>query len=1068
MGKLVLGLDLGPNSVGWALVRDNPENPKESELIGMGVRVFPEGVDAFDTGKEVSRNEDRRIARGMRRQVLRRVRRRRYLKTTLIEAGLWPTEDAEQQNLYELDPYKLRARGLREALSPFEFGRVLLHLNQRRGFLSNRKKDRGDSEVKGMLAEINENEQERAAGGHDTIGAWLAAKAPKVGDAARDYHTNRQENDHVRKRHLARQQYEDEFEALWNKQASFHPELLTEKLKYGCCGRQTYPCKPRRREEGESPLQAFGVHGVLFFQRPMYWPKSVVGLCELEPKQKRCPRSDRRYQRFRLLQEVNNLKYIDPDTHREEQLTTDQRNLLLEKLSHTKEMTFDQIRKALGFLESVKFNLERGRQSKLHGVPIDALFAAGKVLGKKWYDRLEDEKTEIVSVLIDNERDDDQIIRRAVTDWGMTAVQAEAMLEVDLPAGYGNLSRVALKKLLPHMERGLLYMADDEQNSALHAAGYLRRDQLQRRIFDKLPDPTRTRDCPIGDIPNPVVKRTLTEVRRVVNAIIREYGKPDAVHVEMARDVQQGKEKRTAYNKMIRDKEEQRSAAADKLRENGVRVTRDSILRYLLWEQQGHHCIYSGEPISVQKLFGEAGGVEVDHILPRSRTLDDSQANKIVCLRTSNADKGDQTPYEWLANSELERYEKICQRAGKLMRAGKMPYSKYRRFIQKELELDKFIARQLTDTGYISRATAEYLKCLFEKDNDVLGLKGQLTSELRRHWGLEKVLQKLPDSPGWQDDKAGKLRPGEKNRADHRHHAIDAVVVALTNRSRLQRLSAIVKKRGGREHGEILFDPWEGFRDDVKTRIAEVNVSHRVERKVAGALHEETLYGPTGNEGEWVVRKPLADLSANEIERIRDEAIRELVEGTLQANDIEFGRGKKPDKKKMKEVLSNLTMPSGVPIKKVRIIKPELTIQPLRSGNQHQAYVKPGSTHHLAIFEYEDNGKKTREALFVTMLEATKRLKRGEPIIRRTHPERADARFVMSLAGREMVLARCGGKEEILTFKTAASTTQQMWFAAHTDARKSSDYKKYTFKPSTLDARKVTVDPLGRVRWAND
>ncbi len=1065
MTKLVLGLDLGPNSIGWALVNDVTDNPESSKLVDLGVRVFPEGVDAFDTGKEKSRNEDRRVARGMRRQVRRRVHRRKQLKAALIEAKLWPAGDAAQAELYKLDPYELRARALDEKLAPHEIGRVLLHLNQRRGFLSNRKKDRGDSEVKGMLAEINENEKERIAGNFATIGSWLEDKLRKQD------HSDRQDNDHIRNRHLARKQYEEEFEAIWEAQTAHHRNLLTDQLKYGKSGKHNFPCKPRRRENRESLITAFGIYGILFYQRPMYWPKSVVGLCELEPKQKRCPRSDRRYQRFRLLQEVNNLEFADSEAGTEHPLSNDQRELLLDKLSRTKEMTFDQIRKALGFLESVKFNLERGKRSKIQGVPIDALFAAGKVLGKKWYERQEELKTEIVAVLLDNERDDDAIIERAVADWEMTSEHAEAMLEVDLKPGYGNLSLMALEKLLPHLERGLLYMAEDDTNSALHAAGYLRHDQLQRRIFDKLPDPKRTNNSPIGDIPNPVVKRTLTEVRRVVNAIIREYGKPDAVHIEMARDVQQGKKRRTERIKEMRGWEAEREAAAEKLRENSIRVTRDNILKYRLWEQQGHDCIYSGDPISFDKLFGEGGGVEVDHILPRSRTFDDSQMNKIVCLRSANHDKGNQSPYEWLAETQPEQYAQVCQRAGKLLRSGRMHYSKYRRFIQKELDLDKFIARQLTDTGYITRATAEYLRCLFEQNHDVLGLKGQLTAELRWHWGLETLLQELPDSPGWQDEKVGKLRPGEKNRADHRHHAIDAVVIALTNRSRLQKLSQIVKKGGARTHGEILFDPWPSFRDDVKQRISEVNISHRVERKVRGALHEETLYGPTPQAGEWVVRKKLIDLSANEIEKIRDMSIREIVEGTLKINGIEFGRGKKPDKKKMKEVLSNLTMPSGVPVKKVRIIKPEQTIRPLREeGDSNQAYVKPGSTHHLCIFEWEENGKTKRDAVFVTMLEAVQRLKRKEPVIQRTHPERPQARFVMSLSTGELVLGNFDGEDRLLKLRTSVSTEKKMTFQVSEDSRR--DYRKINSTINSLfskyNARKVTVDPLGRIRWAND
>jgi CRISPR-associated endonuclease Csn1 len=1066
MRKLVLGLDLGPNSIGWALVNDDQESPVDPNLINLGVRVFPEGVDNFDTSKELSRNEDRRIARGMRRQIRRRAKRRRLLKQVLIDLKLWPSDATEETKLCETDPYELRAAALNKRLEPFEIGRVLLHLNQRRGFLSNRKKDRGDKEVQGMLAEINDNERERKEGGFETLGAWLADK-----EKHRD-HTNRKEGDHTRLRHLAREQYENEFEAIWAEQSKHHATLLTEELKYGKLGKQTYPTKPvprwHERRKEKSILESFGIHGLIFFQRPMYWPNSVVGLCELEPKEKRCQRSDRRNQRFRLLQEVNNLKYIDPDTHMERKLDDKQRRLLRDKLSRTNELTFDQIRKTLGFLESVKFNLERGARSKLKGVPIDALFAAKKALGADWYDRPEQQRTEIVAVLLDNERDDDKIIARAVAEWEMTPEEAESMLSVDLPAGYASLSSKALENLMPHMERGLLYMDDDESNSALHAAGYFRRDQLRRRVFDILPDPARTPNCPIGDIPNPVVKRTLTEVRKVVNAIVREYGKPDAIHIELARSVQMGKEKRSDYSKMIRDREAERGDFAEKLRENGVRVTRDNILKYQLWEQQGQECVYSGKPISFEKLFGEGGGVEVDHILPRSRSLDDSQGNKIICLRASNVGKGEHTPYEWLAAAQPIQYEQVCRRASMLMRSGRMPYAKYRRFIQRELELDKFVARQLTDTSYITKATMEYLRYLCEKDHEVLGLKGQLTAELRYHWGLETVLEELPDSPAWHEADSGKLRPGEKNRADHRHHAIDAVVIALTNRRRLHQLSDIVKRGGAKAHGEILEDPWPNFRESIVQAINNVNVSHRVERKVAGKLHEETLYGPTPVPGEWVVRKPVVNLSPNEIDRIRDEGIKKIVVTALKENGVEFGRGKKPDAKKMKEALSRLQMPSGVPIKKVRLTKPEQTIQPIRVGTTDQAFVKPGSTHHLCIFEWQEGGKPKRGAVFVTMLEAMGRLKRGEPVIRRTHPERPEARFILSLSSRELVLATWNGDEKLAVFTTAASTSGQMWFVEHTDARKSSDCKKYTSMISTLDCRKVTVDPLGRVRWAND
>ncbi len=288
-------------------------------------------------------------------------------------------------------------------------------------------------------------------------------------------------------------------------------------------------------------------------------------------------------------------------------------------------------------------------------------------------------------------------------------------------------------------------------------------------------------------------------------------------------------------------------------------------------------------------------------------------------------------------------------------------------------------------------------------------------------------------------------------------------------------------------------------------RIAKVNVSHRVERKVRGALHEETLYGPTKTEGEWVVRKSLADLSSNEIDHIRDKTIRKLVANVISKNGIEFGRGKKPDKKKMKEVLSKLTMPSGVPIKKVRIIKPEQTIRPVREGQPGEAYVKPGSTHHLCIFEWEEKGKTKRDAVFVTMLEATERLKKQQqelaiirkelvkngltgkklkselarraskiakafPLIQRIHLERPEARFVMSLSIGEMVLANVNGTERLLKLRTSISTRKNVVFQFSEDSRR--DYREVNANRNTLfekySARKVTVDPLGRIRWAND
>jgi CRISPR-associated endonuclease Csn1 len=241
-------------------------------------------------------------------------------------------------------------------------------------------------------------------------------------------------------------------------------------------------------------------------------------------------------QRFRLLQEVNNLKYMDSALGDEQPLTKQQSTLLLDKLSTAKkgEMTFDEIRKSLQFLDSVSFNLERGKRKKLQGMVSDAILADKKLFGPSWHKRADAEKTQIVRTLIHGE--EDEIRRLAKAEWELDDDTTERVLEVDLPDGYGRLSITALEKLVPHMERGLLYMTGDGTPSALSEAGYLRPDQIRRNVLDELPEPP--------EITNPVVRAALHELRKVVNSVIRRYGKPAFIHLELARSAAASSEER--------------------------------------------------------------------------------------------------------------------------------------------------------------------------------------------------------------------------------------------------------------------------------------------------------------------------------------------------------------------------------------------------------------------------------------------------------------------------------------------------------------------------------------------
>jgi CRISPR-associated endonuclease Csn1 len=310
--RVVLGLDIGSNSIGWALTFE-ADGETFRAPIAMGVRVFPEGVDRDQTGGEQSRNENRRIARGMRRQAARRARRKRRLRDALIHIGLLPEDTDVQKELFDrTDPYCLREKALREPLTRFELGRVFLHLNQRRGFLSNKKSEKPDKDDSKTLEEISALEREL---GDRTLGQFLAEKRA-------DPH------DRIRGRHTRRDMYVREFEAVWNCQKAYHPDLLTDALKYGSQGVSKYPAEPLPHAKSESLLEKFGLHGLIFFQRPMYWPASVIGRCELEKGEKRAPRADRRFQRFRILQDVNHLRIIG-QRGEIRPLTDDQRKKLI-------------------------------------------------------------------------------------------------------------------------------------------------------------------------------------------------------------------------------------------------------------------------------------------------------------------------------------------------------------------------------------------------------------------------------------------------------------------------------------------------------------------------------------------------------------------------------------------------------------------------------------------------------------------------------------------------------------------------------------------------------------------
>ncbi|HUV62850.1 MAG TPA: type II CRISPR RNA-guided endonuclease Cas9 [Sedimentisphaerales bacterium] len=995
MSSYILGLKIGRNAVGWVLLQKS----QEPSIMDIGVRAFPEGVGRDTKGAEKSKNTTRREARGTRRVHGRRNFRRDQLVKTLRSRGLLPDDDQELCELFKREPYGLRARGLDEKLSLYEFGRALFHMNQRRGFKSSRKT--GTVNRSNIFAKEGGALQRRIREADcRTLGEYLANTDP--------------EKDRIRGRCTLRSMYEREFDLLWDRQSHYYQEVLTEDLR------------TKIRDE------------IVFYQRPRKPMDEFIGQCELEPGEKRCPRGDWYARRFRLLQNVNNLKIQNADGS-EAKLTTEQRRVLLGALEQEKEIEFDKVREMLGLRQAQQFNLEKdGKVKSLKGDFFAAAMRSSSVFGSERWDAMEEQKRiEISNAVL--ELDDEELVRKMINEYNLTDKQAKGVLKVSMRRRYMSFSRKAIQRLLPFMEQGASI------SGAIQQAGYQKGIGEEENTFDKLPLP--------DDLRNPIVNKALFEVRKVVNSIISEYGKPTGIVLEIARDMKESSQERQDSQYRMQENERRNEDARMKLIEdmNIPDPKRDDIIKYKLWKECRGRCPYTGKFISQTALFGTNPHFRIDHILPYSRSLDDSYMNKTLCCATESNAKSNKVPYEAYGHDE-EEYEQIKQRIACL------PWPKRRKFLQKEIHQDECINRELNDNRYINREVVKYVRQL---GVPVSGTRGRTTGELRHQWGLDSIL-----------DFAGERI---KNRDDHRHHAVDAAVVAVREKEHLRRLAE--SKYSKVDSG--LPEPWPNYRNELAEKVKHINVSHRVTRRARGQLHNETSYGATGREDEkgqeiFVYRKKLEELTMAMVAKIVDPVVRNIVLKRLKEHGLE------PEKDKGKQIPKNvwnepLLMKSRenlrIPIKKVRIeaIVNNREVLRDRSGEPYRV-VATQNNHHIEIFKYTDKfdkqGLPIHDSEPVSMFEAVRRKQSGQPIVNRNHGP--NTKFICSLAINEMVLMKNKGGELDLYRVQAIPMSKQIFFRHHTAA--SLDYNSQLIRQRTHSFRgqKVTVDPLGRMHRAHD
>jgi len=654
-----------------------------------------------------------------------------------------------------------------------------------------------------------------------------------------------------------------------------------------------------------------------------------------------------------------------------------ERNRLAEHLKDGSKLTWTTSKKGVrGILQlpaDAEINLERGGLNELSHNAVNGRLAgraqkkAGP-LAEVWHKWSEEQKLQLLSIL-DESATPEVACERLQNECGLEASLAEQVEKISLPDGHlrlgeravGAIVQVFRENVIVYSEavkqasdRGLFGddavihhsdLRDEGDQGITNLPRYNELPALRRMIGTGTENPDDPSDKRYGRITNPTVHVALGQFRRVMNALISRYGKPDQVVIETTRDMAKSARELNEIEREIKKNTSRNDKWRKELEEAGIlkpgeRVG-DRFMRMRLWEELGTSnadrlCPYSGRPISLHQLHSDE--VEIDHILPFADTFDDGPGNKTVCFRAANRVKGKCAPADAWSEDELGaiiarvRGAPGMQRKLWRFRAGAM---------EEWHEQKSFADRQLNATSYIGRVVVAYPEVPLPKDgtSNILMPPGRMTAIMRRRWGLH-----LPGH-------------NAKTRDDHRHHALDAATVGMIDRKTIQKLQDYARQIGAEELSRVLPnppEPFEGFRQQVRDRVKDIHASHRPDHSVSGRLHEDTAYGlirdVPENEtarretGNVVVRKPVADLSENEIKQVRDKKIRDLLIAAI--NDSESDVQKR-------EALKVWSRNTGC--KRVRIIKREATVREIVDRKNHPyKWMIPAENAYLDILEDVD------------------------------------------------------------------------------------------------------------------
>ena len=1065
MSKHVLGLDLGVGSIGWCLIALDVQGDP-AEILGMGSRVVPlnNATDAadFSIGKAFTANQERTARRTMRRGFARYHLRRYRLRRELEKVGMLPDAALIQLPLMELWELRERAATAGECLTLPELGRVLCHINQKRGYRhvksdaaaivgdeGEKKKDSNSAYLAGIRANDEKLQDE-----HKTVGQYFAeqlrqdqSESPTGGISYR-----------IKDQIFSRQRYIDEYDQIMAAQRVHYPDILTDEF-----------IRMLRDE-------------VIFMQRPLKSCKHLVSLCEFEKQEKVmrvqqddgkggrqlverkvkfgpkvAPKSSPLFQLCRIYEAVNNIRLTRPDGSPRD-ITPEERVKIVAHLQSSASLSFAALKKLLK--EKALIADQLTSKSGLKGNTTRVALAAALQPYPQYHRLLDMElETRMMTVQLTDEEtgevterevavvtdsyvhqplyrlwhilysieERDAMRRALITQLGMKEEDLDGGLLDQLyrldfvKPGYGNKSAKFICKLLPQLQQGLGYSEACAAVGYRHSNSPTSEEITERTLLEKIPLLQR------NELRQPLVEKILNQMINLVNALKAEYG-IDEVRVELARELKMSREERERMAEGNRRREKENKAIAEKIRECGLFPTKSRIRKYMLWEEAGEQCLYCGQILTLSQCLN-GDDMEVEHIIPKSVLYDDSYGNKTCACRRCNKEKGNRTALGYIRAKGWE--DEYMERINGLLDKKAISYSKHQRlrWLKEDIPSD-FLERQLRLTQYISRQAMAILQQGIRR---VSASEGGVTARLRSLWGYDDILHTLNldryDSMGETERVSREGETTEKlrikdwsKRKDHRHHAIDALVVASTRQGYIQRLNR-VSSESEREamSGEIemqkvtktdklsLLERWLTQRPHLSVRavsdkVAEILISYRPGKRVVtrgrniylrhgkkcvqsgllvprGPLSKETVYGQITVNGEpqIVCKYDLHSLKAKDVDYVVDLALRKRLKELLAQH------GGKEKEAFAGDVYMDEAGTQG-PIRSVRCFTglDRGKMKAVKYDEQGDAvgFVSTQNNHHLAIYR-TPKGKLVES--IVTFWDAVDRARYGIPLVI-THP----------------------------------------------------------------------------------